>query len=153
MKRTYVEPVAVADPGLALPFASDFPDFTKSAGEPKFRVHLSPSGPLGYVRFERPSQSVFVPDVSGCGGPAHCQDAGVPLHTQARRLAEYGGDRVKRILPQLPQSASPRCGIPLPGSPDPGTGTEPCASPLQLALRHPGRQGKALSSLPHHFLT
>ena len=33
---------------------------------------------------------------------AHCQTAGVPPHSQARKLAEYGGDRVQRAGPGLP---------------------------------------------------
>ena len=35
-------------------------------------------------------------------GPAHRQAAGVPPHSQARKLAEYGGDRVQRAGPGLP---------------------------------------------------
>ena len=42
------------------------------------------------------------------GGPAHRQTAGVPLHPQARKLAEYGGDRIQRLFSQLPQKVSPR---------------------------------------------
>ena len=39
-----------------------------------------------------------VPELSRGGGPAHRQAAGVPLHPQAWQLAEYGGDRVQRLL-------------------------------------------------------
>ena len=92
------------------------------------------------------------------GGPSHRQEAGVLLHAQARhaqarRLAEHGGDRVQRLLPQLPRAASPRRGIPLPGGPGPGTGAKPGSSPHQLALRNPGCKSKAPSPLSHRFLT
>ena len=40
--------------------------------------------------------------VPGGRGPAHRQAAGVPPHSQARKLAEYGGDRVQRAGPGLP---------------------------------------------------
>ena len=74
-------------------------------------------------------------------------------HAQARQLAEHGGDRVQRLLPQLPRAASPRRGIPLPGGPGPGTGAKPGSSPHQLALRNPGCKSKAPSPLSHRFLT
>ena len=38
----------------------------------------------------------------GGRGPAHRQAAGVPPHSQARKLAEYGGGRVQRAGPGLP---------------------------------------------------
>ena len=43
-------------------------------------------------------------------GPPGRQTAGVPLHPQARELVEYGGDRVQRAVPRLPEAAAPRRG-------------------------------------------
>ena len=54
--------------------------------------------------------SVAVRGVPGGRGPADCQTAGVPLHPQARELVEYGGNRVQRTVPLLPQTATPRRG-------------------------------------------
>ena len=51
------------------------------------------------------------------GGPADCQTAGVPLHPQARKLVEHGGNRVQRASPLLLEAATPRRGGPPPGSP------------------------------------
>ena len=75
------------------------------------------------------------------------------LHSQARQLAEYGGDRVQLLLPQLPQATPPQRGIPLPGGPRPGTGTKRSSSPHQLALQHPARQNQTPSPVSHQFLT
>ena len=43
--------------------------------------------------------------------------AGVPLHPQARKLVEHGGNRVQRAIPLLLEAATPRRGGPPPGSP------------------------------------
>ena len=52
--------------------------------------------------------------------PADCQTAGVPLHPQARKLVEYGGNRVQRTVPLLPQTAAPRRGSSRARGPGPG---------------------------------
>ena len=54
--------------------------------------------------------------------PAHRPEAGISLHPQAWQLAQYGGDRVQHLLPQLPPAENPGRGIPPPGSPRLGAG-------------------------------
>ena len=83
---------------------------------------------------EHPSNGVAVPGISGGGGPAHRQAAGVSPHTQARQLAEYGGDRVQRPLPQLSQAAPPGRGSPLPGSPTPWNWSEMRLKPASTGV-------------------
>ena len=51
------------------------------------------------------------------------QETGVSPHPQAWQLAEYGGDRVQRSLPQLSAAKAGRRGNPLPGSQGFGAGT------------------------------
>ena len=51
---------------------------------------------------------VPVRDVPGARGPADCEAAGVPLHPQARKLVEHGGNRVQRTVPLLLEAATPR---------------------------------------------
>ena len=75
--------------------------------------------------------------VPGSGGPADCQTAGVPLHPQARKLVEYGGNRVQRTVPFLPQTAAPRRGSSRAGGPGPGCGAQHRPRHHQLALQHP----------------
>ena len=72
-----------------------------------------------------------------------------PKHGQ---LAQYGGDRVQHILPQLSQAASPGRGCTLPGSWRTGVGAKQGSGPHQLALWHPGRQSETPSTLSHQFL-
>ena len=50
----------------------------------------------------------LLPDLSGGGGAAHRQEAGVSPHSQACQLAEYGGDRVPRAGPGLPSRTQRR---------------------------------------------
>ena len=59
-----------------------------------------------------------------------CQTAGVPLHPQARKLVEYGGNRVQRTVPFLPQTAAPRRGSSRAGGPGPGCGAQLRWTPL-----------------------
>ena len=54
------------------------------------------------------SPGLAVPDLSGGGGPAHRQAAGVSLHAQARQLVEYGGDRIQRPGSLLPEAKDPQ---------------------------------------------
>ncbi len=61
-----------------------------------------PGDPPGFGQLEHPSDGVLVRYLSGLGGPAHRQAAGVPLHAQARQLVEYGRDRVQCAGPGLP---------------------------------------------------
>ncbi len=61
---------------------------------------------------EHPSDGLALRDLSGGRGSAHCQAAGVPPHSQARKLAEYGGDRVQRAGPGLPARTQRRRGQP-----------------------------------------
>ena len=61
-------------------------------------------------QLEHSPHGVAVRGVPGSGGPTDCQTAGVPLHPQARELVEYGGNRVQRAVPLLPQTATPRRG-------------------------------------------
>ena len=56
---------------------------------------------------EYPSGGLAVPDLPASRGPAYRKAAGVPLHPQARELAEYGGDGVQRAGPGLPERAQP----------------------------------------------
>ena len=79
------------------------------------------------------------------------QRLGVPLHAQARELVEYGGDRVQRPVPLLPQAAAPRRGCPAAGNPGPGAGTERRPGHHQLAVQHPGRTNQTSSPLPFRF--
>ena len=67
-----------------------------------------PGGPDGFGQSEHPSQGVAVRGVPGMGGPAHRQEAGVPPHSQARQLAQYGGDLIQRTGPGLPAGTQRR---------------------------------------------
>ena len=103
---------------------------------------------------KHPPQGVFVSDFSGGGGPAHHQAAGVSLHAQARQLAEYGGDRVQRILPRLPRAASSPTRNPSAGRSTPWNRSENQAQArINWRFGIQGRQSKAPPSLSHRFLT
>ena len=52
--------------------------------------------------------------------PADCEAAGVPLHPQARKLVEHGGNRVQRTVPLLLEATAPRRGGAPAGSASPG---------------------------------
>ncbi len=86
-------------------------------------------------------------------GPAHRKTAGVPLHAQARQLAEHGGDRVQRTGPLLPQAASPQRGCPPPGNPGLGVGGQHRPCHHQLAVQHPRRQGQTSPAVSLRFQT
>ena len=66
---------------------------------------------------EHAPSGVPVRDVPGARGPADCEAAGIPLHPQARKLVEHGGNRVQRTIPLLLEAATPRRGDAPPGSP------------------------------------
>ena len=78
---------------------------------------------------------------------------GVPLHPQARELVEYGGNRVQRAVPLLPQAARPQRTRPPAGGPGPGHGAKCRPSHHQLAVQHPGRQGQTSPPLSLRFQT
>ena len=71
-----------------------------------------------------------------------------PKHGSWLNMAE-----IEHLLPQLPQAASRRRGIPLLGGPRSGNRAKRSSSPHQLALQHPGRQNQTPSPLSHQFLT
>ena len=76
-----------------------------------------------------------------------------PLHPQARQLAQYGGDRVQRPVPLLPEAARPRRTGPAAGGPGLGHGEKRRPSHHQLALQHSGRQNETPLALSLRFLT
>ena len=84
--------------------------------------------------------------------PADCPAVGVSLHPQARQLAQYGGNRVQRAVPLLPEAATPRRGNSRQGSPRPGQGTQRRPGRHQLAVYHPARPNQTPPSLPLRFL-
>ena len=96
-------------------------------GQKPYATNTRPSGcctPWSWVSHttslgqpEHASSGIPVRDVPSSGGPADCQTAGVPLHPQARKLVEHGGNRVQRAIPLLLEAATPRRGGPPPGSP------------------------------------
>ena len=96
---------------------------------------------------------VAVRDLPSGRGPAHCETAGVPLHPQARQLAQYGGDRVQRPVPLLPEAARPRRTGSAAGGPGLGHREKRRPSHHQLALQHSGRQNQAPPALSLRFLT
>ena len=71
---------------------------------------------------------------------------------QARQLAQYGGNRVQRAVPLLPEAATPRRGNSRQGSPGPGQGAQRRPGRHQLAVYHPGRPNQTPPSLPLRFL-
>ena len=82
-------------------------------------------------------------------GPADCQAAGVPLHPQARKLVEHGGNRVQRTIPLLPEAATPRRG----GAPAGKSRLwlrkrkrRPSHHPMEV--QHPGRPDQTSPPLP-----
>ena len=81
------------------------------------------------------------------------ETAGVPLHPQARQLAQYGGDRVQRPVALLPEAARPPRTGPAAGGPGLGHGAKRRPSHHQLALQHSGRQNDTPPALSLRFLT
>ena len=65
-----------------------------------------PGGAGGHGQPEHAPSGVPVRDVPGGRGPADCQAAAVPLHPQARKLVEHGGNRVQRAIPLLLEAAT-----------------------------------------------
>ena len=70
------------------------------------------------------------------GGSAHRPATGVPLHAQARELAEYGGDGVQRPGPGLPAGTQPRPGQPGEGGECQRVRAQRGGIPDQLAIYH-----------------
>ena len=98
-------------------------------------------------------RGVAVRDLPGSRGAADCQTAGVPLHAEARQLAEHGGDQVQRTVPFLPEAAAPRRGIAPTGSRGLGAGAKRGAGHHQLAVQHPGCPNQITPPLSLRFLT
>ena len=93
-------------------------------------------------------RGVAVRDVPSGRGPADCETAGVPLHPEARELVEYGGNRVQRAVPLLPEAAAPRRGCAREGSPGTGAGAQRRPSWYQLAVQNPGCSKQTPPPLP-----
>ena len=89
----------------------------------------------------------------GCGGPADCPTAGVPLHPQARELAEHGGNRVQRAVPLLFEAEAPRRGCSPAGGSGPGHRAQCCPSHHQLAVQHHRCQGQTSLAVSLRFQT
>ena len=86
-------------------------------------------------------------------GAADCQTAGVPLHAQARQLAEPGRNRVQRTIPFLPEAAAPRRRRAAAGSRGLGAGAKRGAGHHQLAVQDPGCPNQITSPLSLRFQT
>ena len=71
-----------------------------------------------------------------------------PLHPEARELVEYGGNRVQRAVPLLPEAAAPRRGCAREGSPGTGAGAQRRPSWYQVAVQNPGRPIQTSPPLP-----
>ena len=147
------DPAAPHDAGLrpsdALAGGRGLPGGRDGPGGPGQSEHPPPRFPLRELHRELHRRR----------GPAHRKTAGVPLHAQARQLAEprikygaaYGGDRVQRTGPLLPPAASPRRGCPPPENPGLGVGAQHGPCHHQLAVQHPGRQNQTPPPLPLSF--
>src|SRR5262245_15816514 len=82
-------------------------------------------GPSGAGQPEHARVGSVVRDVWAGGGAADREATGVPLHAQARQLAEHGGDGIQCLGSPVPGSAHRFGGRPGAGGGDVGSRTEP----------------------------
>ena len=97
---------------------------------------------------EHPPPGVPVRGLRAGGGAAHRPAAGDTLHTQARELAEYSGDRTGGAGAAVPGPPDSQPESPGAGNRSMAKATKPGGDSSGLALHHRGRPNQAQVPLP-----